>query len=92
MSEIKRFFGLILWMGLVKLTAIHQYWSNDPAYMQTFPKKTTTTVMVRLFKIQPVIDTLETNYQKYYNPSEDICIDESLVPFRGRIIFRQYLK
>jgi len=110
-SEIKRFFGLIIWMGLVKLSAIHQYWSNNPAYLQTFPK----TVMSRnrfelllrmlhfvdnknnngsnrLFKIQPIIDTLETNYQKYYNPTENICIDESLIPFRGRIIFRQYLK
>lgn len=34
-SEIKRFFGLVLWMGLVKLPAIHHYWSNDPAYLQT---------------------------------------------------------
>ncbi|XP_025155495.1 piggyBac transposable element-derived protein 4 [Harpegnathos saltator] len=90
-SEIKRFFGLILWMGLVKLPAIHQYWSNDPAYMQTFPKKVMSRNRFelllrmlhfvdnqnsngsnRLFKIQPIINTLETNYQKYYNPSEDI--------------------
>lgn len=46
----------------------------------------------RLFKIQSLVDTLETNFKKYYNPTEDICIDKSLVPFRGRIIFRQYLK
>ena len=38
-SEIKRFFGLILWMGLVKLPAIHQYWSNDPALFKRFSKK-----------------------------------------------------
>lgn len=110
-SEIKRFFGLILWMGLVKLPAIYQYWSNDPAYIQTFPKKVMSRNRFelllrmlhfvdnknsngsnRLFKIQPIIDTLETNFRKYYNPTEDICIDESLIPFRGRIIFRQYLK
>ncbi|KAI4482020.1 hypothetical protein M0804_009039 [Polistes exclamans] len=78
-SEIKRLFGLVLWMGLVKLPAIHHYWSNDPAYLQTFPRAT-------------IIDILETNYTKYYNPTEDICIDESLIPFRGRIVFRQYLK
>ncbi|KAL0278096.1 UNVERIFIED_CONTAM: hypothetical protein PYX00_000005 [Menopon gallinae] len=46
----------------------------------------------RLYKIQPIIDILGTNYKKYYNPTEDICIDESLIPFRGRIVFRQYLK
>ena len=46
----------------------------------------------RILKVQPIIDTLETSYQKYYNPFEDICIDESLVPFRGSIKFRQYMK
>ena len=30
--------------------------------------------------------------KRYYNPSQDICIDESLVPFCGCIIFRQYMK
>ena len=68
-------------MGLVKLPAIHQYWSNDPAYIQTFPKKVmprnrfelslrmphfvdnqNSNVSNHLFKIQPIIDTLETNY------------------------------
>ncbi|XP_014476746.1 PREDICTED: piggyBac transposable element-derived protein 4-like isoform X2 [Dinoponera quadriceps] len=110
-SEIKRFFGLILWMGLVKLPAIYLYWSHDPVYMQTFPQKIMSRNRFelllrmlhfaddrnsngsnRLFKIQPVIDTLEMNFKKYYNPTKDMCIDESLIPFRGRIIFRQYLK
>lgn len=110
-SEIKRLFGLVLWMGLVKLPALHHYWSNDPAYLQTFPKavmpRNRFELLLRMLhfvdnekhngsnrlnKIQPIIDILETNYKKYYNPSEDICIDESLIPFRGRIVFRQYLK
>nr|XP_033335543.1 piggyBac transposable element-derived protein 4-like [Megalopta genalis] len=110
-SEIKRLLGLVLWMGLVKLPAIHHYWSNDPAYLQTFPRAVMSRNRFelllrmlhfadnkndngsnRLYKIQPIIDILETNYKKYYNPTEDICIDESLIPFRGRIVFRQYLK
>ncbi|XP_014616305.1 PREDICTED: piggyBac transposable element-derived protein 4-like [Polistes canadensis] len=110
-NEIKRFFGLILWMGLVKLPSLHLYWSHDPAYMQTFPKKIMSRNRFelllrmihfadnrksngsnRLYKIQPLIDTLEINFKKYYNPTEDICINESLIPFHGCIIFRQYLK
>ncbi|GFX46408.1 hypothetical protein TNCV_238701 [Trichonephila clavipes] len=32
---------------------------------------------IRLFKIQELVDTLETNFKKYYNdPTEDKCIDE----------------
>ncbi|KAL6417752.1 hypothetical protein ACFW04_014351 [Cataglyphis niger] len=74
-SEIKRFFGLVLWMGLVKLPAIHHYWSNDPAYLQTmlhFADNEKDNGSNRLYKIQPIIDILETNYKKYYNPTEDI--------------------
>jgi len=42
----------------------------------------------RLSKIIHIIDILKSNFKKYYNPDEILCIDESLVPFRGRIIFR----
>ncbi|XP_076641679.1 piggyBac transposable element-derived protein 4 [Halictus rubicundus] len=98
-------------MGLMKLPAICLYWSHDPVYMQTFPKKImsrnrfelllrmlhfadnrNSNGFNRLFKIQPVIDTLEINFKKYYYPTEEICIDESLIPFSGCIIIRQYLK
>ena len=29
-EEIKRFLGLIIWMGLVKLPSLNLYWSMDP--------------------------------------------------------------
>ncbi|KAJ8938122.1 hypothetical protein NQ314_011596 [Rhamnusium bicolor] len=31
-------------------------------------------------------------YQKCYIPSETVCTDETMVPFRGRLKFRQYIK
>ncbi|GBP65580.1 PiggyBac transposable element-derived protein 4 [Eumeta japonica] len=46
----------------------------------------------RIAKIRPLIDALNATFQKYYSPKEDVCVDESQVPFRGRIIFRQYNK
>ncbi|GBP08869.1 hypothetical protein EVAR_78265_1 [Eumeta japonica] len=36
--EIKRFFGLIIWMGLVKLPRISHYWSKDKMLGQPFAK------------------------------------------------------
>ncbi len=45
----------------------------------------------RLNKIQPLIDALKNNYQKVYVPAEDFVIDETLVPWRGRLVFRQYI-
>ena len=35
--EIKRFFGLIMWMGIVKFPEVHLYWSKDAAYAQSLP-------------------------------------------------------
>ncbi|KAL0278099.1 UNVERIFIED_CONTAM: hypothetical protein PYX00_000008 [Menopon gallinae] len=46
----------------------------------------------RLYKIKPIIDKLRDNYRKYYDPPETLCIDESIIPFRGRVLFRQYIK
>lgn len=46
----------------------------------------------RLSKIIHIIDILNRSFKEYYNPDEMLCVDESLMPFRGRIIFRQYLK
>ncbi|CAB3237883.1 unnamed protein product [Arctia plantaginis] len=46
----------------------------------------------RIAKIRPLIDDLNATFQKYYSPKEDVCVDERQVPFRGRIIFRQYNK
>lgn len=109
--EIKRFFGLIIFMGVVKLPKISDYWSKDPVIGQNFPR----TIMSRnrfelllqmlhfsrqdeenrsnrLHRIAKLLEIVNHNFQKYYTPAEEICIDESVVPFRGRIIFRQYNK
>jgi len=110
-NEIKRFFGLIIWMGIVRLPKIHLHWSRDEVYNQTFPSKVMSRNRFelllrfihfsnneendpndRLSKIIYIVDILNRNFKKYYNPDEILCVDESLVPFRGRIIFRQYLK
>lgn len=45
----------------------------------------------RLYKVQGVIDLLDYKYQSALNPEKDISIDETMIPFRGRVIFRRYL-
>lgn len=46
----------------------------------------------RLYRVRNLLDIMNENFKKHYTPGEDLCIDESVVPFRGRIIFRQYNK
>ena len=45
----------------------------------------------RLFKISPFINLMNAAFEKVYRPGQRVCIDESLVPFRGRIVFKQYI-
>ncbi|KAK5965020.1 PiggyBac transposable element-derived protein 4 [Trichostrongylus colubriformis] len=44
----------------------------------------------KLYKIQPILDHLNATFQKMYKPNKELCIDESMVPFRGRVSFWQY--
>lgn len=45
----------------------------------------------RFYKVQGVIDLLDSKYQSALNPEKDISIDETMIPFHGRVIFRRYL-
>ena len=44
----------------------------------------------RLWKLRTVFDTLNEAYAAVYNPSEHLAVDEVIVKFKGRVIFRQY--
>lgn len=46
----------------------------------------------RLYKLAPLLNRLREKLQKFYIPKEQICVDETLVPFRGRLAFLQYIK
>lgn len=45
----------------------------------------------RLYKIKPLTDALTNKFKQLKVPSEVVSIDESMVPFRGRLLFRQYI-
>ena len=37
-KEMKKYFGLILWMGLVRLNSIEKYWSKNTLFQQDVPR------------------------------------------------------
>ncbi|XP_064109615.1 piggyBac transposable element-derived protein 4-like [Macrobrachium nipponense] len=45
----------------------------------------------RDWKIRKLLDMILVQYQSIYKSGSDVIIDESMVPFRGRVIFRQYI-
>lgn len=108
--EMKKFLGLLLWMGLVKVGCLKDYWSKDSLYNFSIPGKIMSRNRFqlllsfmhfsdnnsivpgdRLGKIKPLLDMLQMRYQRIYVPGENIVIDETLIPWRGRLLFRQYI-
>lgn len=45
----------------------------------------------RTHKLDNVFDKLVQNFKSAYVPGQKVCIDETMVPFRGRLSFRQYI-
>ena len=46
----------------------------------------------RLHKIRPFLDMLKANCASVFSPGTDLCVDESLVLFKGRVAFKQYIR
>lgn len=108
-EEMKLFFGMILYMGLMRAGSLKDYWRRSIIYENAFCKfmsrnrfelllacihfsdNTQINREDRLGKIQPLLDKLLVNYQAAHVPEEDVVIDETLIPWRGRLIFRQYI-
>jgi hypothetical protein len=44
-----------------------------------------------LFKVRPIYDVANQRFLSTYTPKQHISIDEGMVPWRGRLSFRQYI-
>jgi hypothetical protein len=43
------------------------------------------------WKMRAIFDKLNESCGKYHSPTEQLAVDEIIVLFEGRIIFRQYI-
>ncbi|XP_025191153.1 piggyBac transposable element-derived protein 4-like [Melanaphis sacchari] len=46
----------------------------------------------RIYKIEPVLNYFNNRINEVYQPSTNLSLDESMVLWRGRLLFRQYIK
>lgn len=44
-----------------------------------------------LYKLKPMIDHLRSVFKEKFTPFQNLCIDESLVSFKGRLRFKQFI-
>ena len=68
------------------LRFLHFQDNEDPQYNQQDPNRD------RLFKIRNILEKTREKFKTVYYPSEDITLDESLVLYKGRLLFKQYIK
>lgn len=109
-AEMKKFLGLLLYMGLVSLPRISDYWSSSTLYKNSVAPQTMSRnrfqILLRfwhfndnenpgengrLAKVAPLLSLLNRLFKEIKIADEELTIDESMIPFRGRLLFRQYL-
>lgn len=109
-EEMKKFLGLLIWMGLDRKPSIRDYWSKKVIYANNvasrvmsrnrfelllrywhFADNTRQRTPNKLYKIQPLLVKLIKNFKIYKVPGPVLAVDETMVPFRGRLGFRQYI-
>jgi hypothetical protein len=105
-----KFFGLLLWMGIVKYPSISDYWIKADRYANIvapkvmsrnkfelilrflhFSDNETSDKSDRLYKIRNIVDKINSNFENLQTSGEVIAVDESMILFRGRLHFRQYI-
>ena len=45
----------------------------------------------RQVKVETLLVLLNENFQSLYKPGSDVVIDETFIPWRGRLVFHQYI-
>ncbi|KAL1475887.1 hypothetical protein MTO96_036959, partial [Rhipicephalus appendiculatus] len=45
----------------------------------------------RCYRVRPLMEILNANFQKEYKPSSHVAVDESMILFKGRSVMKQYM-
>ena len=108
LDEMKLFLGLLIQLGMLNLPRLSDCWSTDPLLKTYTWRKTMCRnrffLLLRLWhfeipcanerlsKIAFFMNHLNETMKRIYCPSENLSLDESIVLWRGHLIFRQYIK
>lgn len=87
-------------MGLVPMPRLSDYWSISSLYRNRvqlllrfwhFNNNENMQQEGRLAKIATLVYHLNQQFKQKKSSGLDVVVDKSMIPFRGRLIFRQYL-
>ncbi|XP_028968650.1 piggyBac transposable element-derived protein 4-like [Galendromus occidentalis] len=107
---MRKFLGLLMYMGLVKYPNITDYWRKDCLYRNElvasamsrnrfqlllrfihFSDNEEADIADRSNKFIKILTLLQDKFCEAINPGEKLTIDETMIPFRGRLSFLQYM-
>ena len=106
MKELKKFFAILILMGLVQMPSLRHYWGKSGIFGVKLIKKTmnrdrfflilkflhfadnmgTFLPGDKLHKIKNFIDMFNEQCENLLEPRTELVIDETMVPFKGRLI------
>lgn len=106
-QDIKALIATEICMGLVKKGALATYFAHDyfmtetPGFSQVFSRQYYELLRSflhfvdnenrELYKIRPILEFVKNTYLAVYNCGKELSVDETMVKFKGRLFFRQYL-
>lgn len=109
-DEIRKFFALVMYMGLVKYPEIADYWRSSGLYRsQIVPSvmsRNRFQLLLRFLhfsdnlvgdsadrsrKFIAILNMLQEKFCCAHEPGEKLTIDETMIPFKGRLRFKQYM-
>ncbi|CAG5026348.1 unnamed protein product [Parnassius apollo] len=106
-AEMKLFFGIILHMGIIRLNRLTDYWKKDrlfniPIFRQYMSRNRflllfrclhfSSSSLGGLSKVDELIKRFNDKMNDLICAQKELSLDESMILYRGRLLFRQYIK
>jgi hypothetical protein len=70
----------------ILLRFLHFSDNKDPLYDAADPNRD------RLYKVRPFIRKIQARCRRVYYPGKNLCVDESLLLYKGRLLFKQCIR
>lgn len=107
-EEMKIFLALLFHTGTIRTNRLEDYWKKselfDLKFFRSHMSRNRFMLILRalhfshsessnrLNKIENIVSYFNKKMEEVYEPSKNLALDESMVLFRGRLVFRQYIK